>query len=358
MTAATLAVTALAWGAFVGALFGASIVVPGRVHEGRAKSDRRGRGYRLNGLTIFALTAAVVAATTAAGLWSPAVIPRHFLSLVIVANAFAVVVTLILYARGRRHAGAPGTTGGALRGFLGGVERDPQWLGVDLKMFSYRPSLIGLALVNVSFAFAQYERHGFVSTPMWLYQIFTLLYVTNYFHFEHGMLFTWDVLEERFGFGLIWGDYALVPFFYSLPGWYLVDRVAPLPATTVAALVALYLLGFWMFRGANDQKHRFKRDPSVLIWGAPAVTMGGRLLVSGFWGVGRKLNYTGELLIYVAWTLPCGFGSVVPFLPALWLAVFFPHRAWRDDRRCREKYGALWAAYCERVPFRMIPFVY
>lgn len=351
MTLTTLAVAALALCGFVGAIFVASVLMPGRVHE--ARPDTGGaRGYRLNGLTILVLTGAVVAASTAVGLWSPSVIPRHVLSLFVVANLFAVVVTLILTVRRRT------TAGSALRSFLSGVELAPQWHGVDLKMFSYRPSLIGLALVNVSFAFAQYERYGFVSTPMWLYQVFTFLYVANYFHFEHGMLFTWDVLQERFGFGLVWGDYVLVPFFYSLPGWYLVDRVEAMPPLAVAGLVALYALGVWMFRGANEQKHRFKRDPHVRIWGAPAATMGGRLLVSGFWGIGRKLNYTGELLMYVAWTLPCGVGSVVPFLPALWLAVFFPHRAWRDDRRCREKYGALWVAYCERVPFRMIPFVF
>ena len=31
-----------------------------------------------------------------------------------------------------------------------------------------------------------------------------------------------DVIAERFGWMLIWGDYVLVPFFYSLPGWFLV----------------------------------------------------------------------------------------------------------------------------------------
>jgi len=141
-------------------------------------------------------------------------------------------------------------------------------------MFSYRPSLIGLGLVNVAFAFLQYERHGAVSTAMWLYVGMTLLYIANYFHFEHGMLFTWDVLEERFGLGLVWGDYAFVPFFYSLPGWYLVDRVEPLGAGTATAAIVLYVLGFWLFRGANEQKHRFKRDPRAPVWGAPPATRG------------------------------------------------------------------------------------
>jgi delta14-sterol reductase len=86
--------------------------------------------------------------------------------------------------------------------------------------------------------------------------------------------------------------------------------------------------------------------------------VGGKLLVSGFWGVGRKLNYTGELCCYLAWSLTTGLSSVVPYLLPLWLMVLFPHRAWRDDQRCREKYGPLWDEYCKRARFRMIPFLY
>jgi Delta14-sterol reductase len=80
--------------------------------------------------------------------------------------------------------------------------------------------------------------------------------------------------------------------------------------------------------------------------------------VSGFWGIGRKLNYTGELCLYCAWTLLCGFDSWVPYLLPLGLALLLGHRAWRDDRRCQAKYGALWTAYCVRARFRMIPFLY
>jgi delta14-sterol reductase len=48
----------------------------------------------------------------------------------------------------------------------------------------------------------------------------------------------------------------------------------------------------------------------------------------------------------------------VPYLLPLWLTVLLSHRAWRDEKRCRVKYGELWAAYCRRARFRMIPFLY
>ena len=172
------------------------------------------------------------------------------------------------------------------------------------------------------------------------------------------MLHTWDIIEERFGGMLIWGDYVLVPFFYSIGGWYLVDQMEPLSATAATGLVILYLLGFWMFRGANQQKHSFKRNPGVKIWGRPAETIGGRLLISGFWGIGRKLNYAGELCLYVSWTLLCGFDSWLPYLLPLWLGGLFVHRAWRDEKRCRARYGGLWDEYCRRARFRMIPYLY
>ena len=38
--------------------------------------------------------------------------------------------------------------------------------------------------------------------------------------------------------------------------------------------------------------------------------------------------------------------------------ILLVHRAAYDDRRCLDKYGRAWQAYCARVPYRMIPFVY
>ena len=172
------------------------------------------------------------------------------------------------------------------------------------------------------------------------------------------MVYTWDIVAEKFGGMLVWGDYVLVPFFYSLPGWFLIDSVAPLPAAAVVGLVMLYIFGFWLFRGANEQKHRFKLDPTSRIWGRPAETLDGRLLVSGFWGIGRHLNYTGEICIYLAFALTTGFDSLVPYILPAWLAGLLVHRAFRDDRRCRDKYGELWTAYTARARFRMIPLIY
>ena len=94
------------------------------------------------------------------------------------------------------------------------------------------------------------------------------------------------------------------------------------------------------------------------IWGRRAEALGDRLLISGFWGIGRKLNYTGELCLYIAWTALAGWASPLAWLLPLWLAALLVHGAARDVRRCRAKYGALWDEYCRAALFRMVPFLY
>ena len=353
LTAPALAQAAAIWLGFVAGLFVLRIVVPGRVYAGQKLRDGTQQRYKLNGLRLMAILAAVIGIGEWRHLWSLSTVNRLFWPLFAVANGWAIVHTLYLYGAARRRGAAAG-----LSSLWLGPELNPALLGVDLKMFAYVPSLLGLWALNLSFAFAQRDALGHVTGRMVLYQAFFTIYVINYFQFEYGMLHTWDVIAENFGYMLVWGDYVLVPFFYSICGWFLVGYTAPLAIHELVALCVLFAVGFTLFRGSNQQKHQYKEHPERPIWGRAPETVGGRLLASGFWGIGRKLNYTGELMVYFSWTLTTGFQSIVPYLLPLWLLGLFTHRAWRDDQRCRAKYGPLWDDYCARARFRMIPFIY
>ena len=340
---------------FVVALFLLSILVPGRKIV--LTDDEGGtRNYRLNGLALFLIVVAVAGLAQWSGWFSLANLYTHFAALFVVANVFALALSAWLYWGAARK---PDTPAESRWSFLMGRDLNPVLFGMDLKMFSYRPSLIGLALFNLSFAAVQYETHGELTLAMTLYQLFTFAYLFNYFQFEDGMIYTWDIVSERFGWNLVWGDYVLVPFFYCIAGWWLVDPVGPpLSPLAAAGIVVLFLFGFWMFRGANQQKHDFRQNPDITIWGKPAETLDGRLLVSGFWGIGRHLNYTGEICVYIAFILTTGFASWIPFLLPAWLACLLVHRAGRDERRCRAKYGELWERYTQRARFAMVPYIY
>lgn len=345
----------MAAGLFVGfmaALLVASKWLPGRLQDGPTFPDGTKPVYRLNGFLVFIVLLAVVALGVGFGGWRLGVLHDFFWPLFAVANGFSLWLTLVLRWQSRQRDRR------LLHGLWYGDQYNPTWFGVDLKLFAYRPSLMGLALFNLSFAAVQYERYGHLTLAMGIYQAMTLFYLLSSFQYEHGLLSMWDMIEEKFGFMLIWGDLALVPFFYCIPGYFLIDRLEPISPYAAAALGALYVVGFWLFRGANWQKNRFKRNPQAPIWGRPPQTLDGRLLLSGFWGIGRKLNYTGEILIYLSWTLLTGFSTFWPYLLPLWLASLLSHRARRDDKRCRAKYGELWDRYCAQVRFRMVPFLY
>jgi len=250
--------------------------------------------------------------------------------------------------------------------FLGAARhpRIPPVTGFDLKVFfEARPGLIGWLLVVVSFAAVQIERHGSVSTSMAVVCALQLVYVLDYFWHEPAILTTLDVQHEKFGWMLIFGDLVWVPMTYSLQAHYLIDHSPRLPIWAAALCVLLGLAGMTLFRLSNLQKHRFRSDPNGLqIWGKPAEFLetrhGNRLLVSGFWGWSRHSNYLGDWLLGLAWSLACGFGSLLPYFYPIYFAFLLMHRERRDHQRCAAKYGEDWDRYCRRVRWRIVPGLY
>lgn len=350
---------------FVGLLFVGSILLPGLERRGYTLPNGETRNYKLSGMTLFFLTHIVVGIATFGFGISLTPIVQHFWSLFIVANVIAIVGSLALYAYGKR--GGPGLKSEVghdlplpswLKDLWFGNELNPTWLGVDLKMFMYQPSLIGVYLMVLSFAYAQYDRHGVVTPQTWLFVGFWFAYLFTHYVKEENLLSMWDVITENFGFMLVWGDLVYVPFLYSLPGFWIVDETARFTTAQWMGLTAFFLVALTIFREANWQKDRYKQDPHAKIWGKPAKTIGGKLLISGWWGIGRKLNYTGELGVYLSFALCAGVSHWQPFLVPLSLLLLLTQRAARDDKKCRAKYGPLWEEYCRTAKFRMIPFVY
>ena len=92
----------------------------------------------------------------------------------------------------------------------------------------------------------------------------------------------------------------------------------------VAALLALKATGYAFFRGANSQKDLFRRDPSdprVAHLRTLPTARGTRLIVSGWWGVARHVNYLGDWLMGWAWCLPTGFQSIIPYFYVAYFGV-------------------------------------
>jgi len=92
------------------------------------------------------------------------------------------------------------------------------------------------------------------------------------------------------------------------------------------------MLSHFMFRTSNWQKFAYKKQQmKAIIWGKKPQLLNGKILISGFWGVGRHLNYTGEILTYFTISLCSGFNSWVPYILPFSLLILLLQRSYRDE---------------------------
>eukprot|EP00186_Timspurckia_oligopyrenoides_P002984 CAMPEP_0182449266 /NCGR_PEP_ID=MMETSP1172-20130603/32867_1 /TAXON_ID=708627 /ORGANISM="Timspurckia oligopyrenoides, Strain CCMP3278" /LENGTH=83 /DNA_ID=CAMNT_0024646459 /DNA_START=513 /DNA_END=760 /DNA_ORIENTATION=- len=80
----------------------------------------------------------------------------------------------------------------------------------------------------MSFCATQYFQTGFLTNRMILYQVLTSIYILDFFIHESFMLFTWDIIAEKFGFMLVFGDLAFIPFAFSIQNLFLLDYHDPM----------------------------------------------------------------------------------------------------------------------------------
>jgi len=342
--------------------------LPARIVDGTPLPDGSRLSYRINGLLAMGVSLAAVGFGYASGLLDLARLEREFGALLSVMTLFSFALAGFLWWWGRTRPGGPSKISGSfVRDYFYGTAlnpRTPPVTGFDWKFFcECRPGLIGWIVLDLGFAAAQLERHGSVSLPMLAVIALQTTYIANNFWNESWLLTTIDLQSERFGWLLVFGDLVLVPFTYCLQAFWLVDHFREPSIWYVAAVLLLGALGFVVFVDANLQKNRFRRDPEgCRIWGRPAQSLeterGPRLLLSGYWGMARHVNYLGDWVIALSFSLCAGFGSIIPWFYPLWFAFLLVTRERRDDRWCGRKYGADWERYKERVPYRIVPGLY
>jgi delta14-sterol reductase len=68
-----------------------------------------------------------------------------------------------------------------------------------------------------------------------------------------------DITTDGFGFMLSVGDLLWLPLTYSLQARYLAAHPKDLGYAGTAAILALEILGYWIFRSANGEKDEFRK---------------------------------------------------------------------------------------------------
>uniref|UniRef100_A0A5F8GAH2 Delta(14)-sterol reductase TM7SF2 n=1 Tax=Monodelphis domestica TaxID=13616 RepID=A0A5F8GAH2_MONDO len=285
---------------------------------------------------------------------SAATVTAFFLSLFLYLKSFTVPPSAL----------APGgNSGNPVYDFFLGRELNPRFGSFDLKYFcELRPGLMGWALINLALLLREAERQrGWPSLAMGLVSAFQFIYVADALWYEEAVLTTIDIIHDGFGFMLAFGDLVWVPFIYSLQAQFLLNHPQALDLPVAGAICLLKVIGYVIFRGANSQKNTFRRnpsDPSVAGLETIPTATGRHLLVSGWWGLVRHPNYLGDLIMALAWSLPCGVTHLLPYFYFFYFVILLVHREYRDERQCLQKYGLAWREYCRRVPYRIVPYIY
>lgn len=175
--------------------------MPGPTIKGQPLKDKTQLEYKCNGFNLFVVLIASLFAADHFGVLKLTTFAENVWPLLGLANAIAFAMATWLYVSGKSkpmdknlvHA----WTNRVVADWVMGTELNPTFLRLDLKMFWLRPSMMGWIVFNLSVAALQFERHGAVSDAMLLYQLFSGLYVLDYFWFEELMTSTWDIIAEK-----------------------------------------------------------------------------------------------------------------------------------------------------------------
>jgi delta14-sterol reductase len=168
----------------------------------------------------------------------------------------------------------------------------------------------------------------------------------------------------------------------------------------VVGVLAVQGIGYYIFRSVNNEKNRFRTNPEdsrVKHLKYIETAAGSRLLVSGWWGMARHINYLGDWFMSWSYVLPTamsgyliknaaqspitatqtdayffkdsygkyavpgeakGWGMIFTYFFMVYFAILLIHRERRDEEKCRRKYGKDWDRYVELVPWRIVPGIY
>jgi len=351
-----------AWFFFQGILY---LVLPGPVFQARPSLDRAETlRYKMNGLLAFIVTfIAYYFCAFRFKLFSPTIAIDNLPALLTVVQLWSLALSIWLWVRGRFIKGNLYHTGMFFADFWAGLELNPRSLfGLwDHKYFcAGRPGLNGWVMLNVQFLVSHWLQGGCPKIALYVSTILQTWYIIDCWVFEPALTNILDIVFDRFGFMLVFGDLVWVPFTYTLVNLKIFMYGGPSMHPVYVGIVSfLHVVGYLLFRGTNWQKHLFKTKPEKYAhWQSMKTSKGTSLLIGGFFGFVRHFNYTGDLLMALAWCLCSGFDVILSYFYFIYFTALLIHRQFRDERRCAAKYGDDWKKYCEIAPYRLIPFVF
>jgi len=204
--------------------------------------------------------------------------------------------------------------------------------------------------------------------------ILQLVYITKFFWWEGGYYSTIDIMQDCAGFYLCWGCLVWVPTVYTMPATFVCFN--PEMNTDPKIMLCVFivgLIGVYINYDIDSQRGYIRQTKAeVEIWGykptyipAEYTTGDGKvrqsmLITSHWWGVARHFHYVWELLAALMWSVPSGFQAHSPigYIYIFQLTCILMQRIFRDEVKCKAKYGKYYEKYCSIVKYRLIPGIF
>jgi len=259
-----------------------------------------------------------------------------------------------------------------------GAILNPRIGPIDLKMWAeVRIPWVIVFFLSVSGGCKQYEELGYVTPNMAFMILATWLYLNACAKGEECIPQTWDMYHEKWGFMVIFWNFAGVPFSYIYSIVYMARQDPSkyqFPTFVYVLMFTTLLTAYYVWDSSMSQKSRFKMQTQgitkfrntfpQLPWSIVKnptyiqTAHGNRLLTSGWWKYSRKPNYVADWIMSFLWGGIIGSTTIIPYFYSVFFITVLVHRCGRDFDRCAMKYGKDWERYCQIVKWKFIPGVY
>ena len=229
-----------------------------------------------NGLSAYLLTNGLFILLCIFGILDPAIIAKHWPTLLISANILGFMLSLFAYVKAHlfpTHTSDLKFSGSRFYDLYMGIEFNPRLSSTwDIKLFTNsRPGIVAWTLIDLSFCAWQYEVHGSISNSIVIATILHVIYVIDFFWNEDWYLRTIDIAHDHFGFYLAWGSLVWLPSMYTLQTQYLARYPVDLSWGAAAGIFAVGVSGYGVFRSVNWQKDIVRKTGGeCVIWGKKA----------------------------------------------------------------------------------------
>ncbi|XP_013389229.1 lamin-B receptor-like [Lingula anatina] len=338
----------------------------GRVISGLPVRGSQKLKYRCNGSIALVLSLVAMAVGHAYFKVNLAVVHTLWLQLISAATVLSLVLSVVLYIQARKakpSAVAPEATGNILVDFWVGRELNPRIRTFDWKLFMIRFAYLSMLAVDVIFLVEAYTgKSGMSNYPFLLVAGVQVLHCAVQVLNEDMFLTMPDITKMGLGFMFIYGFMLAGPFGSSIQARYLLEHPQTPPLWALASVALLNLFGFILYQSTVSQNARFTRnpyDPTLShLESMPTSVPGERLLVSGMWGMCRHPLYFAELVLIYAWSLACGFSTPLVYVFPVLMTLLCMDSVRKEEAEASKKYGSTWDRCCQRVKYKLIPFVY